>query len=315
MILVILGHCSWLSQFPFAYELIYAFHMPLFFIISGFFIKLDWKVAIKKYSKAYLKPYILTCMIILCMIDFHVILLGGSGIDLLNSTKHVMLRTFIASGAVNNDVLFASLPKIGVIWFLVALFWACLVYSILKLCLSVKKRLFVVVSLFVLTCISARYVRLPFSLQGGLSAVIFIMTGDLIRQYKVLDTFYRVHVLVKLLLLSICLYSVYCFGGVMISSCDYAPAIIKVMVAIVLSLIICDVFKTINIHGGWIGKSTLLILCGHQLVLRKSMFSNLPFNPILNILIEWLVGCGLAFLIGYILGRLPFFRTSAKRVE
>lgn len=39
IILVIIGHSNWLSAIPRVGRMIYSFHMPLFFIISGFFWK------------------------------------------------------------------------------------------------------------------------------------------------------------------------------------------------------------------------------------------------------------------------------------
>ena len=37
IILVIVGHCHWLGSIPKLGSLIYTFHMPLFFMVSGFF--------------------------------------------------------------------------------------------------------------------------------------------------------------------------------------------------------------------------------------------------------------------------------------
>lgn len=36
---VVLGHCRLIQEMPMLFSGIYAFHMPLFFIISGFFVK------------------------------------------------------------------------------------------------------------------------------------------------------------------------------------------------------------------------------------------------------------------------------------
>lgn len=58
ILLVIVGHCYWKSSLSIATPAIYSFHMPLFFIISGMFIKaLSIKESLLKYSKNYLKSY------------------------------------------------------------------------------------------------------------------------------------------------------------------------------------------------------------------------------------------------------------------
>lgn len=59
IILVIFAHCHYMIEFPRLGNLIYSFHMPLFFIVSGFFLKeMTTKKAICKYSAAYLWPYL-----------------------------------------------------------------------------------------------------------------------------------------------------------------------------------------------------------------------------------------------------------------
>ena len=64
ILLVILGHCVYTAKIPHLGVSIYSFHMPLFFIISGMFVKpIGFKKGTLKYAKAYLKPYIIICML------------------------------------------------------------------------------------------------------------------------------------------------------------------------------------------------------------------------------------------------------------
>lgn len=39
ILLVIIGHCAWIKSVPGLDHLIYSFHIPLFFIVSGMFTK------------------------------------------------------------------------------------------------------------------------------------------------------------------------------------------------------------------------------------------------------------------------------------
>ena len=48
IILVIIGHSNWLSAIPRVGGMIYSFHMPLFFIISGFFWKYTESASLHK---------------------------------------------------------------------------------------------------------------------------------------------------------------------------------------------------------------------------------------------------------------------------
>ena len=60
-ILVIIGHCNYTNKYMLAW--LYTFHMPLFFIINGFFIsssveRYSLKEYTKKKAKSLLIPYL-----------------------------------------------------------------------------------------------------------------------------------------------------------------------------------------------------------------------------------------------------------------
>ena len=66
ILLVVLGHNDFALVSPFAYKVIYSFHMPLFFFLSGYFINPSigfWEF-IKKRFNSLLKPYLFTIFMI-----------------------------------------------------------------------------------------------------------------------------------------------------------------------------------------------------------------------------------------------------------
>lgn len=66
ILLVVLGHNDFALVSPFAYQVIYSFHMPLFFFLSGYFINPSigsWEF-IKKRFNSLLKPYLFTIFMI-----------------------------------------------------------------------------------------------------------------------------------------------------------------------------------------------------------------------------------------------------------
>lgn len=74
ILLVILGHCLWLHSVPGLSRLIYSFHIPFFFIISGFFVKpLSLSNGIAKYAKVYLNSYYISAVVAL----FDIICIGN----------------------------------------------------------------------------------------------------------------------------------------------------------------------------------------------------------------------------------------------
>lgn len=66
ILLVVLGHNDFALVSPFAYKLIYSFHMPLFFFLSGYFINTTigfWDF-FKKRFHSLLKPFLFTLFLI-----------------------------------------------------------------------------------------------------------------------------------------------------------------------------------------------------------------------------------------------------------
>ena len=69
ILLMILGHCSIRESMPFCQGLIYSFHMPLFFLISGYFIKIiDVKASVVKFTNSCIRPYIGTLLLSSCVL-------------------------------------------------------------------------------------------------------------------------------------------------------------------------------------------------------------------------------------------------------
>jgi polysaccharide biosynthesis protein PslL len=66
ILLVVLGHNDFGAVAPFARQVIYSFHMPLFFFLSGYFIDTSigfWGFIIKRFNSI-LKPYLFTIFMI-----------------------------------------------------------------------------------------------------------------------------------------------------------------------------------------------------------------------------------------------------------
>lgn len=60
--LVVMGHNDFSLISPFAHKLIYAFHMPMFFFMSGMFFKPDmsfWAFARRRFDRV-LRPFLFT---------------------------------------------------------------------------------------------------------------------------------------------------------------------------------------------------------------------------------------------------------------
>jgi fucose 4-O-acetylase-like acetyltransferase len=69
ILLVVMAHNDFGLVWPFGYKLIYAFHMPLFFFVSGMFFKADlpFLTILRRRSETLLKPYLTTILLIYFM--------------------------------------------------------------------------------------------------------------------------------------------------------------------------------------------------------------------------------------------------------
>lgn len=246
IILVIVGHCYWHGIL--LDKLIYAFHMPLFFMLSGYFIKqLTLAETVRKYSHAYIKPYIITCVIILF------ISIGASVVtkaDIFETIKIWTIQTVFASGLDKGSELWATTPMVGMIWFLIALFWSCVIYSFLKRYNS-KVRIFISSLIFVVGCVSVLYIRLPFSLQAGMGGVLFLNVGDEIREHNIIQKFIDLKNYSKLLLFLYFIAIAICLGGVSVTTCFYGgkSLLLKLPMCIIACVAILSVCKMNRLGG------------------------------------------------------------------
>lgn len=158
----------------------FSFHMPLFFILSGYFMHPERRFRWMKEAKQLLFTYVVTA---LC------VLVGVTCMATLDhESRAIALRQWgmaaiYGSGDISNLTLWRVDLRIGAIWFLLALFWARLLLH----CLARLPYTPVwVVLCFAVGYVSSRYVLLPWSIQAGMCAVAFLYLGYLAKKYDVL---------------------------------------------------------------------------------------------------------------------------------
>ena len=129
IIAVIVGHMGLIARgMTLTERFIFSFHMPIFFLISGYFLSSRmtlWEFA-KKRFKQLIFPYIFTwgimCAWSVCE-DFVM-----KRPDLIANLKMWILAGMFGAGSDHNDVMSRyQIHQIGAIWFLLALFVALLI--------------------------------------------------------------------------------------------------------------------------------------------------------------------------------------------
>lgn len=115
IILVIIGHSNVNLIVPRTVQAIYTVHMPLFFVLSGFFLHRNESIKkqLKKSFKNYIVPYVLTCLV--CLVTILVKWYLTQDLKYEGICEEYLKRLLFVQIARTSDI--------GPIWFLVALFW------------------------------------------------------------------------------------------------------------------------------------------------------------------------------------------------
>ncbi len=166
-------------------RVVYTFHLPIFFLITGYFISEKGRISdfIKKKARTLLVPYLITCavMILLAMgIGFS----AGGFYGLKAAIREWGLATLCGSGNTYEKPFY--IKNIGALWFLWATFWGSILMRIALKFRGGQRVLFVAATV-VLGYLSCSLFWLPFSMQRGCCALLFMYIGYLCKQEK--DTF------------------------------------------------------------------------------------------------------------------------------
>ena len=187
IILMLIGHM--LESDSIIRMLIYSFHMPLFILINGYFIK-NFKIFdnIKKSMKSLLLPYLI--------VQGAVAVLGLS-IKGWNAEAlyHLVIKdTFGGMSKVGVRFgRFTDFHSVGAIWFLPSLFLMRNIYILLMTVIETKKingKLSIAIILvlsFIGYYIGNYYAYCPWSLDVALYSLVFIAIGNIMRRKRFFD--------------------------------------------------------------------------------------------------------------------------------
>lgn len=184
IVCVVLGHGDYFGAPAEMVNAIFTFHMPLFFVLSGFLASPEARPDARyvgKCARSLLLPYAVTCAITLSLYAVRTLLFWPEG--LLDVLSTMGIASLYGSGTTIVP-LPDGVTMIGAIWFLPALFWA-------KLLLAAANRspfpLAAVLCLFVAGYASTNVLWLPLDIQAGACAALFLYLGQRIREKDVLS--------------------------------------------------------------------------------------------------------------------------------
>lgn len=188
IICVIIGHMenSAINRF------VFSFHMPLFFLISGYFLseRRSPKEELIKRIKQLLPPYIFTCICIMALSiekGLFGILIGHKNVcDLLLDLGRWLYASLYGAGT-NHDTPF-QIIQIGAIWFLLALILGTYIVQKVR---KTRTPLIWIIFVALIGYFSSKIFWLPWSIQAAMTATVFIYFGVLLRRYNAFEGNYQ----------------------------------------------------------------------------------------------------------------------------
>jgi len=265
IILMIMGHINFGSIFD---HYIHAFHMPMFFFITGYFYKTKsmstLEYVIKK-AKSLIVPYISFAIF---HSVFYIILYKSFSIQFL---YHILL--------INTD----GMPITGALWFLTALFFVDILYYLLDKYLKDNVVCFTIVVIFMVligTLVPKMTgLRLPWAIDVSLVSIGFCHIGRLIGNKKIPHADFVANLNSIFTFLVIIAFSVLVFvnGYVNMRTADYAivplfwiNSISLIIGWLNLARIVDNKLTSLHVLGWiitemkFIGKNSIIYLCLNQ---------------------------------------------------
>ncbi|RRK09212.1 hypothetical protein D1831_14095, partial [Lactiplantibacillus garii] len=205
MICVIIGH----SLFQYTGEpigrYIYAFHMPIFFLLSGYlYHERDYVSELKNTLNGFMLPYYATGLLMLGL--FPLTLRGLPFMQSMYSSYQVLLSSIFYGTGTNPNIPFsASIGSVGAIWFLPALGIATMIFNyIIRSTKELKQknvvRLSAVVFLAIIGKSIASFWLLPLSLNAATFSLTFMYVGYLMKKTNFLSNLKIRDVMIGLIL-------------------------------------------------------------------------------------------------------------------
>lgn len=181
MIAVIIGHMTVPEKIT---DFIFSFHMPLFFLINGYFFKeKSIKQCVWQKFRTLIIPYIATCILVIISSVFWNVLKGQDIAVIAAECKTWALAALYGSGTFTHFLKW-DFHIIGAIWFLLAMFWSDVIFNIL---LKIKGSYIWGLLLAAAGYLTTDIIWLPASFQAGLTALLFIEIGHFAKKKNLLE--------------------------------------------------------------------------------------------------------------------------------
>lgn len=275
VVAVIAGHTAirFIDQpaAPFVLGLTFSFHLPLFFIVSGYFMHTDRPFGLVRNLRSLAVPYAVTAAAVVALATLAAFVLKDMGSSRVVLKQWANAAVFAAGDLVSTP-LWPQQLRIGAIWFLPALFWARLVvWGAYK----TPRPALVVAASFAVGYFTRKLCFLPLSIQPGLCAALFVYAGARVRRLRLLEPG-AISRGAWALLAGVWVCAVWSYNGFGMAVCDYgvyaADALRNVCggIAATLIVLVACLRAEARLAGsslwrlvGALGRYSLVIMCVH----------------------------------------------------
>lgn len=294
--LVVFGHV--LQQFPSfqgysicktLWNYIYLFHMPLFFIISGFLFKNDStkpiNVKMGGVCKALIIPYLLYQVIYLPIALF----MYREKLDGIHSLAKIFAGTILGDGYETEFSLPVNLPC----WFIISIVQLRFLFMIIPLN-KISSCLLSLVSIFILIILKSNNIDLYFCLDSTLMAIPYFILGHYMAKTNIMDMlkFNIVRLIVALISFVLVVLVLEYNGAAQMNGpsfgknilLNYSAGVFGSLGIFIISIIAAEIFKRKE-YIYRISRNTLFIIFFHWLLLApigkvlRLTFVQIGINP------------------------------------
>ncbi len=265
IIAVILGHSGLKS----INAVVYSFHLPLFFLVSGYFCNTDAAFIdfIRKRFKQLIIPYVIASCIIITLLTVEA-LASGTITPKAVFKSYVLAALYGSGGRV--QLPWGNINTIGAIWFLPATFFAQVIW---RYVVTKQKPFLWLIIIAVVGYYTSKLIWLPMSIQAGMTCAIFIYLGhygkgkiELNSRKDTKSTIF--YVLCAIVWLINILFFPHFYivdnhmqGGFL----NIAGGVCGSLLVIRFSFLLSSFFASISSFFKWCGTHSLIILCIHDI--------------------------------------------------